>query len=199
VAGSFLLPADRVFADENDDNGLATEVTKEQIENSPRYDNNVVLSGDGWRNYEQEFKKYWEEHPVMHMKGSDRIITPPEEPAPDEARSTREGNRESELSVDPAKLFPERISDVFSDPALGAGKVTLRPKPVAGVEEAASGVSMLKPHWWEAFENYLHLNNSDIQAKCSQCSSKAAEPRRHSYKATEKTASAANFHRGIFG
>jgi hypothetical protein len=89
-------------------------------------------------------------------------------------RSTREGNPESDLSVDPAKLFPERISDVFSDPALGAGKVTLRPKPVARVEEAASGVSMLKPHWWEAFENYLHLNNSDIQAKCSQCSSKAA-------------------------
>jgi hypothetical protein len=75
---SFLLPADRVFADENDDNGLATEVTKEQIEDSPQYDNNMVLSGDGWRNYEQEFKKYWEEHPVMHMKGSDRIITPPE-------------------------------------------------------------------------------------------------------------------------
>jgi hypothetical protein len=113
VAGSFLLPVDRVFADENDDNGLATEVTKEQIEDSPQYDNNVVLSGDGWRNYEQEFKKYWEEHPVMHMKGSDRIITPPEEPAPDEARSTREGNRESDLSVDPAKLFPERISDVI--------------------------------------------------------------------------------------
>jgi hypothetical protein len=174
VAGSFLLPADRVFADENDDNGLATEVTKEQIEDSPRYDNNVVLSGDGWRNYEQEFKKSWEEHPVIHMKGSDRIIAPPEELAPDEARSTREGNRESGLSVDPAKLFPERISDVFSDPALGAGKVTLRPKPVARVEEAASGFSMLKPHWWEAFENYLHLNNSDIQAKCSQCSSKAA-------------------------
>jgi hypothetical protein len=66
------------------------------------------------------------------------------------------------------------LSEVFSDPALGAGKVTLRPKPVARVEEATSGVSMLKPHWWEAFENYLHLNNSDIQAKCSQCSSKAA-------------------------
>jgi hypothetical protein len=42
----------------------------------------------------------------MHMKGSDRIITPPEEPAPDEARSTREGSHESDLSVDPAKLFP---------------------------------------------------------------------------------------------
>jgi hypothetical protein len=122
VAGSFLLPADGVFADENNDNGLATEVTKEQIEDSPQYDNNVVPSGDGWRNYEQGFKKYWEEHPVMHMKGSDRISMPPEEPAPDEAGSTREGNRESDLSVDPAKLFPERMSGVFSDPAPGAGK-----------------------------------------------------------------------------
>jgi hypothetical protein len=42
-AGSFLLPADRVFAAENDDNGLATEVTREQIEDSPQYDNNGAI------------------------------------------------------------------------------------------------------------------------------------------------------------
>jgi hypothetical protein len=71
-------------------------------------------------------------------------------------------------------FFPSAYPTYSPTPAPGAGNVTLRPKPVARVEDAASGVSMLKPHWWEAFENYLHLNKSDIQAKCSQCSSKAA-------------------------
>jgi sporulation protein YlmC with PRC-barrel domain len=173
-AGTFLLPADRVSADENHEDGLATEVTREQIDNSPQYDKKSLRSGNAWKKFEQMFKKYWEENPVMHMKGSDRIITPPEEPAPAEASSTAEGGRRSGSSVDAAKLFPERMTDVFSDPAPGAGKVTLRPKSVARAEEAASGVSLLKPRWWEAFENYLRLNKDDIQAKCSQCSSKAA-------------------------
>jgi hypothetical protein len=54
--------------------------TKEQIENSPEYDKKSLRSGDEWKKYEQEFKKYWDEEPVMHIKGSDRIITPPDAP-----------------------------------------------------------------------------------------------------------------------
>jgi sporulation protein YlmC with PRC-barrel domain len=169
-AGTFLLPAESVSADENHDDGLSTEATRAQIEDSPQYDEKSLRSDKAWKKFEQLFKKYWEENPVMHMKNSDRIISPPEEPDSAQANST--GN--SDASVDAAKLFPERMTSVFSDPAPGAGKVTLRPKSVARAEEAASGVSLLKPRWWESFENYLRLNKSDIQAKCSQCSSKAA-------------------------
>ena len=79
-AGTFLLPADLGSADENHEEGLATEVTKEQIENSPEYDKKALRSGDEWKKYEQEFKKYWDEEPVMHIKGSDRIITRPTRP-----------------------------------------------------------------------------------------------------------------------
>jgi sporulation protein YlmC with PRC-barrel domain len=173
-AGTFLLPADRVSGDENHEDGLATEVTQEQIEDSPQFDKKSLDTDKAWKKFEQLFKKYWEEAPVMHMKGSDRIITPPEEPAPAQASSAGGASRGSGSLVDAAKLFPERITDVFSDPAPGAGKVTLRPKSVARAEEAAPGVTLLKPRWWEAFENYLRLNKDDIQAKCSQCSSKAA-------------------------
>jgi hypothetical protein len=76
--------------------------------------------------------------------------------------------------VSAADLFPRRISEVFSDPAPGSGKVTLRPKSVARAETAASGVALLKPRWWESFENYLRLNKDDITADCAQCKSKAA-------------------------
>jgi hypothetical protein len=129
-------------------------------------------SGDEWKKYEQEFKQYWEEKPVMHMKDSDRVLVPPV--APERGSSTgHEGGGISE-SPDVARLFPERIAGVFPDPAPGAGKVTLRPKSVARVEEAASGVTMMKPHWWESFENYLRENKSDIQSGCPECNSKAA-------------------------
>lgn len=166
--GTLLLPAERICTDENHHDGLTTATTRNQIENSPQYDSESLHSGDDWKKYEQEFWKYWDEEPIMHIKGSDRIVTPREEPA--QAKSIGQdspeiGNREP----DAAELFPSRIAPVFSGTAPSGGKVTLRPKSVARAEEAASGVSMLKPRWWEEFENYLRINKSDIQAECSQC------------------------------
>lgn len=172
-AGTFLLPANRLSQDENHTEGLATDVTRKQIEKSPRF-NGKSLASKEWQKYEQEFKKYWEEDPVMHIKGSDRIITPPEEPEPPQASSTARSTQPSGSRLNAAELFPERMTSVFSDPEPGGSKVTMRPKPVARVEEAAAGVNQLKPRWWDAFENYLRINKDDIQARCSQCSSKAA-------------------------
>jgi hypothetical protein len=131
-------------------------------------------SQDQWKKYEQQFKKYWDEEPVMHLKGSDRIITTQGEQVRSQSSVANQGSESEDREVDVARLFPERMAPVFSDTAPGSGKVTLRPKPAARAEEAASGVSMLKPHWWESFENYLRINKDDIQTKCSQCSSKAA-------------------------
>src|SRR5581483_5758815 len=172
-AGTFLLPADRIGIDPAHEDDLAAGVTRKQVENSPRYQGESLSSEAGWKKYEQMFRKYWEETPVMHIKGSDRIITPPEEPAPVQASST-ESSQPGDREISAAQLFPERMAPVFSDPAPSGGKVTLRPKSVARAEEAASGVTLLKPQWWEAFENYLRENKSDIQARCGQCESKAA-------------------------
>jgi sporulation protein YlmC with PRC-barrel domain len=173
--GTFLLPADRISVDENHEDGLATGTTRKQIEEAPQYDEKSLRFDREWKKYEQEFKKYWDEEPVMHLKGSDRIITPPEEPTPSEVSSAAQDRHASGgRPINAAELFPERMTNVFSDPAPGGGKVTLRPRSVARAEDAASGVTLLKPRWWEAFENYLRLNKDDIQARCSQCSSKAA-------------------------
>jgi sporulation protein YlmC with PRC-barrel domain len=171
---TFLLPAERIAGDKKDDANLAANVTREQIEHAPRYDNEAAKSGTEWRKYQLAFQKYWDEEPVMHLKGSDRIITLPEETPSTQGNSAGPTSQPEDRELNAADLFPERMTPVFSDPAPGSGKVTLRPKSAARAEEAASGVSLLKPHWWESFENYLRLNKDDIQAKCPQCPSKAA-------------------------
>jgi sporulation protein YlmC with PRC-barrel domain len=168
---TLLLPADRISGD-NREAGLNASTTRVQIKNSPQYDKQSLRNEDEWRKYEQEFKKYWDEQPVMHMKDTYRIITPPEEPAPAQSGSSGErGSRSADPEVNAAQLFPDRISDVFSDTAPNSGQVTLRPKSVARAEASAPGVALLKPHWWEAFENYLKINKSDIQSKCPHCAS----------------------------
>jgi len=180
-AGTVLLPADRVSLDTNHEDGLATGITQQQIENAPQYDSKSLGSEDEWKKYEKEFKKYWDEQPVVHMKDTYRIITLPEEPVPAPAQTSSPGegrSRSVDTEVNAAELFPDRISDVFSDPAPNAGKVTLRPKSVARAEASAPGVTLLKPHWWEAFENYLRLNRDDIQSKCPQCVSTSDQGRK---------------------
>jgi sporulation protein YlmC with PRC-barrel domain len=174
-AGTFLLPADYVTADESDKDALSVKVTRKEIEDSPRFNKKSLRSEDEWKKYEQEYKRYWEEEPVMHLKGSDRIITPPGEPVPARTNSAREDSGTSaETEVNVADLYPRRISEVFSDPAPRSGKITLRPSSAARAEEAASGVALLKPRWWESFENYLRLNKDEINAECANCKSKAA-------------------------
>src|SRR5438874_4967064 len=170
AAGTFLLPADRVSADGNHEDGLAADVTRKEIKDSPQYDEKTLSSKEDWKKSEQEFKKYWDEQPVMHIKGSDRIITPPEEPTAAPASSAGPARESTDREINAAELFPERITPVFTDPEPKSGKVTLRPKSVARAEEAASGVTLLKPRWWEAFENYLQMNRSEIQARCPECS-----------------------------
>jgi hypothetical protein len=43
-AGTFLLPADHVYADETDGEALASELTRQEIENSPRHDTRSLRS-----------------------------------------------------------------------------------------------------------------------------------------------------------
>jgi uncharacterized protein YrrD len=54
-AESFLLPADRISADEEDDNNLVANVSRQQIENSPQYRDHAKQSEDAWKQYEQQF------------------------------------------------------------------------------------------------------------------------------------------------
>jgi hypothetical protein len=75
-----------------------------------------------------------------------------------QASSISQGSLES--GDRPVNVFHERISKVFSHTAPGSGKGTLRPKSTARAEEAASGASLLKPGWWESFENYLRPNRT---------------------------------------
>jgi len=80
-AGKFLIPIDQVYADAKHKDNFAVDITKQQIKSFPRYNEKSLRSADQWKKYEDEFKKFWEESPVMHQRDSYRIITPPEEPS----------------------------------------------------------------------------------------------------------------------
>jgi sporulation protein YlmC with PRC-barrel domain len=175
-SGKFLFPADRVATDPKHQNDFAIDATRQQVQDSPAYKEESLRSKDEWKKYEEEFKRFWHEAPVMHRRGSDRIITPPEEPnvnVPIDASSGQSGGAPASAEINAADLFPERLTDKFSDPRPGAHKVTLRPQgTIRRAEEAAQGVTLLKPRW-ETFGESLLRNRERIQANCSECGSAA--------------------------
>jgi hypothetical protein len=162
----------RIFDDNKHRDSFAIGITKQKSEDFPDFDKKSLDSKETWKKYLDEFKKFWEEDPVMHRRGSDRIVMP----TPEELRASgnvsdsdgdaREASGDLGFSAD--ELFPERISDVFSDTAPGAHKVTLRPRSVRRAEEAAAGVALLKPRW-DAFAEHLRHARAAIQSHCVQC------------------------------
>jgi hypothetical protein len=89
------------------------------------------------------------------------------------------GEASGDLEVSAGDLFPERISDVFSDTTPGAHKVTLRPRSVRRAEEAAAGGALLKPRG-DAFAEHLRRHRTEVHSHCAPCAHEA-----------EKTSSAA--------
>src|ERR1700730_15690139 len=110
--GTFLLPADSVSADRKHNSGLSTSASKQQIENAPEYDKKSLRSKADWDRYEQEFKKYWEENQVMKRWGAADHFARPQEPAPNQTRSVAQtSHRSTDLEINPAELFPERMTN----------------------------------------------------------------------------------------
>src|ERR1700730_5801365 len=104
--------------------GFATVITKQKSEDFPDFDKRSLESKESWKKYLDEFNRFWEEHPVTHRRGSDRIATP----TPEELRASGNasdshsdaGPASGDLEFSAVELSPERISDVFSDTAPGA-------------------------------------------------------------------------------
>ena len=168
----FLFPVNRIFDNKKHRDGFAIGITKQKSEDFPDFDKRSLEAKESWKKYLDEFSKFWEEDPILHRRGSDRIVTP----TPEELRASGNasdsdadaGQASGDLEFSAGELFSERISDVFSDTTPGAHKVTLRPRSVRRAEEAAAGVALLKPRW-NAFAEHLRRNRIEVQSHCAQC------------------------------
>jgi len=176
--GKFLLPASEISADTKHTDDFSADITKEESRSVTSYDEKSLKSESKWKKFLAGFKKWWEDSPVMHRKDrTDRNVTPPEEPTGVQAGSTSGTQGSSgRTGIPAAQLFPERMTDKFSDPRPGAHKVTLRPKPVARVEAAAEGAALLRPRW-DTFEEFLSLNRAEIVEQCQECGQESGSKR----------------------
>jgi sporulation protein YlmC with PRC-barrel domain len=72
----FIIPADRLRASAKHEDDYQVDMSKQQIESLPPYDEKDVESEDRWQDYEGKYRSKWVDGPVMHRAETDRNITP---------------------------------------------------------------------------------------------------------------------------
>lgn len=72
----FVVPAEHLRASAEHKDDFSADLTKQQIEAFPPYDESHLESDEQWSDYEQRYRAQWKTDPVMHRAGTDRNITP---------------------------------------------------------------------------------------------------------------------------
>jgi PRC-barrel domain len=85
----FIVPAERLCASMEHKDDFAVDLTKEQVEAFPPYEESNLKSDEQWADYEGRYRSKWEADPVMHRTGTDRNITPTTQQMPQSSSSDR--------------------------------------------------------------------------------------------------------------
>jgi sporulation protein YlmC with PRC-barrel domain len=123
----FLVPANQIFARPDHDDDFAVNLTKDQIERFPEYDEKAIDRPEEFRDYEERYSKEFSGGPVLHREGSNHIVTPEPAEMPEAT-----GNLES---AEGYNFTPSRIADKFGDTAPDPNKIRLRPAGLAAKAE----------------------------------------------------------------
>lgn len=72
----FIVPPGVIRPSLQHEDDFLVDLTKEEIEDFPAYDEKTLTSEEQWADYEKWYRSKWVEKPVMHREATDRNITP---------------------------------------------------------------------------------------------------------------------------
>ncbi len=181
-----LVPSDHVFRAVTDEDSFQTDLSSEDAERLPEFDEHKLQDERQWRSHQQDqdqiwrehekklrdqYKKGWHEAPVQHRHGTDRNVTPDETPAPAEGPA-------GERRISAAELFPEPLAGKFpgvSGPMTvpstnqAAEDPTLRPAGAVDRAQKAAWGNLPPSSRWSEFQESIRTNLSSIRERCPRC------------------------------
>jgi hypothetical protein len=177
----FIVPADRVRASAEHDNDYRVDLTKEQIENFPPYQESDLKSDEKWGDYENKYRSKWEMGPVMHRAETDRNITPTTAQMTKGTGATGPLNDASTQPAGGLNAVPSGGSGFRSGTSPQTG-----PTADAGVNRSVTPIrtdsSMsIEPQGpgrrWSTFEEKLRARRQEIVAGCGECGTQPSSER----------------------
>lgn len=170
----FLVPAERLRASAKHEDDFEVNLTKEQIESFPPYNESDLESEGKWTDYENRYRAKWVNSPVQHRAETDRNITPTTYQETGNLNSERaeaavHGTavpraRESVASPSTADLNAARTPTERAVPA-GTDSVV--------INSSANGIGGR----WDTFQSRLRERRKEVVSRCQTCSDLSATKR----------------------
>jgi sporulation protein YlmC with PRC-barrel domain len=169
----FIVPADGLRASAKHEDDFEVNLSKEQIEHFPPYQESDLDSERQWADYEGRYRSKWVNSPVMHRAETDRNITPTSQQAT--------GNRNSERSAAAEHGYSTRsaVPITRGDRAdmEAASSISERVVPAGSdsvvIGSSAAGIGGR----WDTFQSRLRERRKEVVAQCNTCSGEGAMKR----------------------
>jgi len=171
----FIVPASGLRGSAKHEDDFETDLSKQQVESLPPYDESDLESESKWSGYEGRYRSKWVSSPVMHREETDRNITP--------TTQQMTGNVESERAEAAAHGRPVSSTRGGSSAGLtqadldAASSETERIVPAGTdsveIDSTAVGIGGR----WDTFQSRLRERRKQAVAACSTCSGESATKR----------------------
>ena len=142
----FIVPPNQLRPSVQHEDDFKVDLTQEQIESFPPYDEADVESEEKWNDYQGRYRSKWEQKPIMHRVATDRNITP----------TTKQQIQSGSGTL--ASADDEEVANV----------TPIRTETSLGMD--ASGPSRR----WSTFEDRLRERRQEIVSVCAACKTSAA-------------------------
>jgi sporulation protein YlmC with PRC-barrel domain len=151
----FVVPAERLRASDKHQDDFTVDLSKQQIEGFPPYDESHLESDEQWAEYEGKYRSKWEASPVMHRAETDRNITPTTQQMPGNSPSARAAGVQSGNFASTASVGSE-TAETDTD-ALTSGGFAASTDSVE-ISQSANGIG---PRW-DRFQDRLRERRKEV-------------------------------------
>lgn len=138
----FVVPAERIRASAEHKDDFAVDLTKQQIESFPAYDEKHLESDEQWTDYEKRYRAQWKADPIQHRVGTDRDITP--------TTQQMEGNAASMQAAD--RIASKEDRGAFETAGYAASTDTVE------IDNSANGIGGR----WDTFQDRLRERRKEV-------------------------------------
>jgi hypothetical protein len=170
----FLVPADALRPSTKHDDDFETNLSKQQIESFPPYNESDLESEDKWADYENRYRAKWVNSPVQHRAETDRNITPTTYQTTGNLNSER---AEAAVHGNPPPRMPQTTTTASRSDLDAANRPTERIVPAGSdsvvIDSTANGIGGR----WDTFQSRLRERRKEIVSQCQTCSDWSATKR----------------------
>jgi sporulation protein YlmC with PRC-barrel domain len=170
----FLVPSERLRASAKHDDDFEVNLTKEQIESFPPYNESDLESENKWADYENRYRAKWVNSPVQHRAETDRNITPTTYQVTGNLNSER---AEAATHGTPPPRMPQSTGSASRADLDAAVTPTERAVPAGTdsvvINTSANGIGGR----WDTFQSRLRERRNEVISRCQTCSDLSATKR----------------------